>query len=319
MTASSDLWLIGSGAMAQAYAIVLQSQNISFRVIGRGQPSATAFYSATGIRVICGGLDAAISDSAIPDTAIVAVGVEQLYFVAKSLIVAGCRRILVEKPGALHIDQLEDLYALSLTHDSQVWIAYNRRFYASVRKLRERVITDGGATSAAFEFSEWSHKIRPLQKAPGVKDRWLLANSSHVLDLAFSLVGLPADGNWHGWHRGLIDWHLAGAQFHGAGLTELGIPFSYHADWEAPGRWGIEISTRKYRYILRPLEELQEIPLGSIAKQTVNLDDQLDKQYKPGIYLQCQSFIENRTDHLCSLKDQLKAFPVYARIAGYSL
>jgi predicted dehydrogenase len=153
------------------------------------------------------------------------VGVEQLAPVAQQLIAAGCQQLLLEKPGATTSAELEALQVTAQTHGASVWIAYNRRFHASVQKLRELVIADGGITSAVFEFTEWSHTIRALQKAPGVKERWLLANSSHVLDLAFDCIGLPADGQWHDWHGGTLDWHPAAARFHGAGLSERGDSF----------------------------------------------------------------------------------------------
>ena len=318
MGSSSSLWLIGSGPMAQAYAAVLQDQDVAFRVIGRGAASAAAFQQATGAPVVFGGLDVALAESPAPDQAIVAVGVDQLAPVAQRLIAAGCRRILLEKPGALHLSELQVLHAEAQSNGAQVWIAYNRRYFESVQKLRERVKADGGITSAAFEFTEWSHKIRPLHKAPGVKERWLLSNSSHVLDLAFYLIGLPANGQWQAWQGGRLDWHPAGSRFHGAGISELGIPFSYQADWEAPGRWGVEILTCKHRYVLRPLERLQAIPLGSVDSQSVPLDDGFDQRFKPGLYLQCQAFLSNQSQQFCSLSEQLKAFPIYARIAGYT-
>ena len=90
-----------------------------------------------------------------------------------------------------------------------------------------------------------------VEKSSGVKERLLLVNSTHVIDLVFDLIGLPAEGKWHGWHVGSLDWHPASARFHGAGLSEL-VFLSYHADWESAGRWAVEISTRKNKYILRP-------------------------------------------------------------------
>ena len=317
MSFSSSLWLIGSGPMAKAYASVLQAQNIAFRVIGRGADSAEAFQQSTGVPVVGGGLDRALTKLPAPTQAIVAVGVEQLAAVTEKLISGGCQRLLLEKPGALHFPDLEALDTAVQRRGAQVWIAYNRRFYTSVEKLRELVAADGGITSAFFEFTEWSHKIRPLQKHAGVKERWLLANSSHVLDLVFNLIGFPAKGQWQAWHEGSLDWHPASARFHGAGLTEYGIPFAYQSDWEAPGRWGIEILTRKNRYILRPLEVLQAVPLGSTECLTIPIDDAVDKIQKPGLYLQCQAFLSCETERLCTLSEQIKAFPIYARIAGY--
>ena len=41
-----------------------------------------------------------------------------------------------------------------------------------------------------FEFTEWSHNIR-LKLNQQVKESWFLANSTHVVDLVFHLIGLP--------------------------------------------------------------------------------------------------------------------------------
>jgi predicted dehydrogenase len=319
----SRLWLIGSGPMAEAYAAVLQAQSVPFRVIGRSRASAEAFHKGTGLLVHEGGLKTALATLAAPKLAILAVGVEQLALTARQLLAAGCRRLLLEKPGALTNAELQTLYAAAQSKRAQVWIAYNRRFYASVQQLRQLVATDGGITSAVFEFTEWSHRIRDLQKAPGVKEHWLLGNSTHVIDLAFHFIGLPAQGQWQAWHSGSLNWHPASARFHGAGVSERGIPFSYQADWEAPGRWGVELLTRRNRYLLRPMESLQAIPLGSVEAQPIDLEDDLDRQFKPGLFRQCEAFLgaqpdRAQSDQLCSLDEQMDAFAIYYRIAGYA-
>ena len=318
---ASSLWLIGAGPMAQAYAAVLQAQGVPFRVIGRSHASALAFHQATGLSVHEGGLESALSSFPAPEQAIVAVGVEQLAPTTQQLLDAGCKRLLLEKPGALTLSELQVLHATAQAKGAQVWVAYNRRFYASVQQLRQLAAADGGITSAVFEFTEWSHRIRDLHKAPGVKEHWLLANSTHVIDLAFHCIGLPAEGQWLGWHGGGLDWHPSSARFHGAGVSERGIPFAYQADWEAPGRWGVELLTRHNRYLLRPMEALQAIPLGSVEPQTIDLDDDLDLQFKPGLFRQCGAFLNTdpgQTGQLCSLEEQLDAFPIYYRIAGYA-
>jgi hypothetical protein len=188
--------------------------------------------------------------------------------------------------------------------------------------VRELLAADGGTTSAVFEFTEWSHRLRDLHKAPGVKEHWLLANSTHVIDLAFHVIGLPAEGQWQGWHDGSLDWHPAAARFHGAGVSVRGIPFAYQADWEAPGRWGVELLTRRNRFLLRPMEALQAIPLGFVEPQPIDLDDALDLQFKPGLFRQCEVFLSTdpgQKGELCSLEEQLEAFPIYYRITGYAL
>ena len=319
----TPLWLIGSGPMAQSYSAVLHAQGASFRVIGRSYDSAKKFQNETGIEVHAGGLANALAFEMAPQKAIVAVGIEQLAICAQQLLAAGCKSLLIEKPGALTHAELQLLQTTVQEKGANVYIAYNRRFYASVQKLRKLVAADGGITSAVFEFTEWSHRVKNLQKAPGVKEHWLLANSTHVLDLVFSLIGNPADGQWQAWHGGSLDWHPAAARFHGAGISQRGIPFSYHSDWEAPGSWGIELLTRKNRYVMRPMEKLQVVPLGSLNVEPIYFEDSLDNKFKPGLFEQCDTFLKsdhttNNSIYLCSLKEQLEAFPIYQRIAGYS-
>ena len=57
--------------------------------------------------------------------------------------------------------------------------------------------------------------------------------------------------------------------FHLAAL--VGIPFSYHANWESAGRWNIEIMTKKGKYRLSPLEELHFCKLGEISWKKIPL------------------------------------------------
>ena len=285
-----NLWLIGSGPMAQDYTTVLQALGAPFTVIGRGEESARNFQSETGVTVQTGGLAQALSADKAPDTAIVAVGVEQLAPTTKQLIQSGTRRILLEKPGGLNVAELSDLEAKANSSGAQIWVAYNRRFYASTLRAEEMIAEDGGVTSFHFEFTEWSHQIQHLQKAPGVVEHWVLGNSSHVLDLAFHLGGFPSD--WRGWSGGGVEWHPASSRYCGAGFTEKGALFSYFADWEAPGRWGVEVMTRKRRLIFRPMEKLQVMPLGSVKIESVELNDQLDQDFKPGLYRQTLSFLE---------------------------
>ena len=56
--------------------------------------------------------------------------------------------------------------------------------------------------------------------------------------------------------------------------------FSYQANWNAPGRWGIEILTSQHRLYLRPMEKLQIQNTGSVDISEVEIDDQLDKEFK---------------------------------------
>lgn len=109
---------------------------------------------------------------------------------------------------------------------------------------------------------------------------------------------------------GQLSWHPK-TKFTGAGLTEKYVLFSYHSNWEAPGRWAIEFLKRRNRYYLKPMKILQKQALGSVILEPVDIDDQLDQEFKPGFYHQTKAFINDDTSRFCSLINQeelLKTF-----------
>jgi predicted dehydrogenase len=310
-----SLWLVGAGTMAQEYAKVLNGLGQDFEVIGRNAVSVATFEMATGHGVRQGGLSDALAMMPAPDAAIVAVGVEHLASVAAELVEAGTRRVLIEKPGGVSTEEIRSLKEIALRKKADVLVAYNRRFYASTAAARKLIEEDSGATSCIFEFTEWSHVIAPLKKGPGVKDAWFLANSTHVVDMAFHLCGFPKD--WRAWQGGSLDWHTAASRFCGAGVTERGVFFSYHADWEAPGRWSVEVLTRKRRFVFRPMEQLQVTRIGSVSVENVEINDSLDKLYKPGLFEQTKAFLARDNDLFCMIDEQLENCAIYNKMAGY--
>jgi predicted dehydrogenase len=312
-----SLWLIGAGPHAREHAKVLMHMHHPFEVIGRGEASAIEFQSSIGKSVRTRSLEAELSLHGAPEQAIVAASFDQLSTVAATLIKAGTRCILLEKPAALNLTDIRELNLLAENKGAQVWVAYNRRFYASTTLARELIIEDGGATSCVFEFTEWSHTIEPMSLPAITKAAWMIANSSHVADLAFHLCGAPAE--WQAWQSGAMTWHPAAARLCGAGITDRGILFSYHADWDAPGRWGVEVLTRKRRFIFRPMESLQVTHLASTKVESLVLDDSLDLNFKPGLYRQTQAFLEGKSEIFCTLAEQEKMIAVYAKMAGYPM
>ena len=140
---SPNVWLIGASQMSQDYAKVLKALQTPFKVIGRGENSAATFESATKIAVQTGGIGSTLQKEAAPEVAIVAVGVEQLAYVSSKLLQAGTKRILLEKPGGINQEELQNLQSEAQLLQSDVWLAYNRRFYESTRKTQEIIKADG--------------------------------------------------------------------------------------------------------------------------------------------------------------------------------
>jgi len=298
-----NIWLIGAGYMAVEYAKVLQGMNIPFKVVGRGIKSAMNFEKKTGITVQTDGVNNFLEQTKeLPFAAIVAISAEQLTKATLLLLKKGVKHILVEKPAGLNLEELKELNREVKNQKADVFVAYNRRFYASTLKAREIINEDGGVTSFNFEFTEWSHIIKDLKKPDILKKHWFLANSTHVVDLAFFLGGVPKKIKCY--TTGGLSWHPTASIFCGAGVTEQGSLFSYHSNWEAPGRWSVEILTRRHRLRFKPLENLHIQKIGSLNYEEVILDDKLDHDFKPGLYKQVENFINNPiSSYLCRLND----------------
>ena len=285
-----NVLLIGAGPMAVAYAKALRGQGIPFTVVGRGAQSAAAFSAATGVRPFEGGLSAYLKTHACEagTPVIVALPVVQLATATCELISAGARKLLVEKPAGLDMAEIELVSAAARSHKAAVYVGYNRRFYASVAAVREMIAEDGGVTSFHMEFTELADRVATPERDPRLLANWTLANSSHVIDLAFHLGGAPRylDGDV----AGALPWHPDGAVFAGHGRTAGGALFTWHANWNSAGRWGLDLRTRKRRLFLQPLEKLQVQPIGSFELSDVAIDDKLDREFKPGIFRELQTF-----------------------------
>jgi predicted dehydrogenase len=312
------IWLIGAGYMAKEYAKVLTSLQIPFTVISRGEENCKKIADEFNCKYIAGGLDQFLATRpAMPPAAIVAVGIEALSAATTQLVKYGVKYILLEKPGIGYPVEIDALVQTAQQAKATVVLAYNRRFYASVLKAEELIAQDGGVTSFNFEFTEWSHVIRTLVKTKEEWHNWFLGNSTHVIDTAFFLGGKPAQLS--AYYKGSLDWHPASASFSGAGISDKDALFSYHANWEAPGRWVIEILTTKNRLIFKPMESLQIQAIGSVAVNPVELDDALDKQFKPGIYLQTKAFLEHDLTRFCDIAEQKEMIDkYYLTMSGYS-
>lgn len=313
----TDVLLVGAGYMAKEYAKVLHGVKKSFVTVGRGEESAKEFEQKTGEVVVRGGIASFIErQMALPSHAIVAVGAKDLYDNALVLLRAGVKHILLEKPGCLRLEEFNILAGETRRQNAEIRIAYNRRFYASTRAAKGYIDEDGGVSSFNFEFTEWLHLFEKQGRLMEVLPRLFLGNSSHVVDLAFFLSDEPTEiscyckesERWKGFYTSFV----------GGGKTKCGALFSYQANWEAPGRWSVEIMTNKRRFIFRPLEILQVQKLNSVQIDAVDIDYTLDEDYKPGLYLEVQAFLDHNDlfEDLCSLDEQVKMMTIYRKMVA---
>ena len=308
--------LIGTGYMAQEYAKVLLALGVEFTVIGRSERGCVNFKEKTGIDAIPGGISqylSTVEKVSLPRKAINAASIESLAGSSIDLLNHGVSDILLEKPGALNKEEFNKLHAVSKQKSANVYIAYNRRFYASTLAAQKMIDEDGGVSSFNFDFTEWAHKIEKLGLGEQVLSSWLIANSSHVIDMAFFLGGKPRELSCYA--GGNIQWHQPGSKFYGAGISETGAPFSYQADWSSAGRWALYIMTAKRKLIFCPLEGLSVMEKGSVAIKQIAIEDSLDNKFKPGLYKQVERFLSKQEGRLCTIDEHSNMFLICNRLS----
>ena len=309
------IWIIGAGGIAREYAKVLNALERKFVCIGRSEKTAKEFEDSTGTKAIVGGLDNFIASKPdLPEAAIVASNLESLSANTISLIKFGVKRIFCEKPGFLFPNEIEEVAKICKEYKAEVYYAYNRRFFAATLAAENVIGEDGGLLSFNFEFTEWGHVIANSGNTKEALANWFYANSTHVVDLAFFLGGNPIEMTCYA--KDEAEWHKP-INFAGAGRTDKNVLFNYQANWDAPGRWAVELLTSKHRIYLKPMEQLQLQDRGSVKVYPIEIDDQLDKEFKPGFYLETKAFLEQETDRLCSIEKQLRhTKEIYNKILG---
>lgn len=306
----SDIVLVGAGYMATEYVKVLTAMQKDFVVVGRGEKSAKDCETKTGCVVHRGGIENYLKKlDGCPQSAIVAVSLAYLKCTAESLIKAGVRKILLEKPGGMNLKEISELDTLAKETKTDIYVAYNRRFYASVEKARKIIKEDGGVSSFNFEFTEWSHIIESANKPISELENWFLANSTHVVDLAFFLGGEPKELS--SYVCGQMSWYSKASAFAGSGVTNDGAVFSYKANWKSAGRWSIEILTEKHKLLFEPLEQLKIQNRGEIKIEQVQIDDKIDLDFKAGLYKQVEAFISGDSAKMIDIHKQKKHIEIY--------
>ncbi|MFN3708954.1 MAG: Gfo/Idh/MocA family oxidoreductase [Alishewanella aestuarii] len=290
--------IVGAGTIGLQYADILTAMSVPFTLLCRSEQTANKVLQSTPHRALVSDASAYLAHTTQHYShAIVATAIKDLATVTQALIAAGIEQILVEKPLTFSSQEAAKLAHAADAAAVKVWIAYNRRFIPSVQRLRDLLAQDGRIQACRFEFSEWIDKISWSQKEEQLIENWLIANSSHVIDLAFFLIGYPkamtciAD-------TPVVrsDKTLPASRFAGCGLSENDIIFSYLSCWDAPGRWRLEVMTANHRYLLEPLEQLSVTARNSLSLEKVDVTDKANYGFKPGFYQQVQAFLQQSPD-----------------------
>lgn len=301
--------------MAQEYCNYLVTTKNFLTIIGRKKNKINLDEKKyKNVKVLYGGIEKSQLDLKQFTHAIIAVNEKNCFPIVSLLIKNKIKNILVEKPGAKNIYELKKMQKIVLQSKSKIYIAYNRRFYESIKFVKDLIKKDKGIISASFSFTEWIDKIKSAKFEKYLMKKWFYFNSLHLIDLIFYLIGDPklifskSDKKNKNFTKSL---------YLGFGISKKNIHFSYHSNWESAGRWEILLYTKKRKIILSPLEKVQIQNRNSIKIVFLKFNSKRDEKFKPGIPGMIDSFLSSKKD-LMKLKEYIHKFKVYSKIAGYN-
>lgn len=290
------IYIIGTGRIAIEYVKLLKHEKKEFKVIGNSIDSVNKFETNTGVKALSGGVEKHLLSLNKDAYFINCVGVDKLDEVTKSILKSSPKRMLVEKPGFDSINSAlkeKEFYSKI----DNIFIACNRRFFDSVIKLK-KILSKETAISAHFEFNERGMQIDSKFWTKEILSNWVFANSIHVIDTVFYLIGQPDQLNiCKGKNK--IEW-ASNDIFIGHGISKNNVYFTFNSNWVSPGSWSIEIKTDNKSYILNPMEILKCKNVdGSI--ETIETSE---SDFKPGFNHQLDLFL-NSPDKLLTIKDHI--------------
>jgi len=138
----------------------------------------------------------------------------------------------------------------------------------------------GGILSCHFTLTERIHTLNFKKEKPDTYKRLGISNSLHPISMVYELIGKPSKISTI--RRGKFTWHKSGSIFVGSGISRKNIPFSYHANWNSPGGWGVEVMTRENAYRLVPLEKLKVLDKDSSQWKEIKVPTVFN-DVKPGL------------------------------------
>ncbi|OIR10203.1 MAG: hypothetical protein BEU03_01055 [Marine Group III euryarchaeote CG-Epi6] len=303
--------LFGSDYMANEYLKVLKNLGEEVVVIARDSHKTKSLALKYGYEGYGGSLSY-LKNLNKNDfkLVIIATSVQSLKDITLGCLAQGFENILIEKPGSINSLELQEIRKKI---DNQfVRFAYNRRYYPSVLHLKNLLLKEK-LQGLFFDFSEREKDILGSGKSDKVIQRWGFANSSHVIDTSFFLIGIPVE--MYSQKRGYLSFHKSGSIFTGAGKTKE-TDFSYYSSWCSGGRWRIEISTDRGKYSLSPLEELHFCRKDQFAWEKIEIELGKSK-LKLGLKQMVNEMINSKSSSLPDIKEVLELSRVTDKIFGY--
>lgn len=208
--------------------------------------------------------------------------------------------IFIEKPIALGSQKIKQAIETAKTRKNKIQIGYNRRFYNFVPALKE-VIANNNLRTVSIEIPESTNN----KNDELIKYLWI-QNSSHVLDLAYLMLGeLTIEKVFKSKKPG----HNYFDTFNALLTARNNIPVHLIANWNTPANFSITFYFDEFIVKLSPLEIakfykgfeiIEPDEKTPIRQYNPKLEKELlctgqEDKFKPGFLQQTNYFFDNST------------------------
>jgi len=223
-----------------------------------------------------------------------------------SELLSSPKPILIEKPIALSSEALSSAISHSNATLHNKYVGFNRRFYRTVQKLRDRV-KKGGVKSAEITISETVDRLAGLYGLE-IRNHMLIYSSCHMLDTAIHVMGplkpikaYSHDGSASSKPINALSGLLETAEGAPVFLTVLAdnpAPVGLRIFFNDQTTWHLSPLERLVAYrdydLIEPTDEIK------IRRYTPKpfLDVTEDAEFKPGFFSQMQAFLNGGQQHI---------------------
>lgn len=282
--------LIGAGYMARehlrAFADIAQVRIVG--IFSRTRERASALASEYNIPLVADSLDALYEQSR-PDLVVITVNAH-----AVDRMVSECCRfpwvMLAEKPVGLNVASSRFIMQLAQEKQRRVYVALNRRFYASTQALVNGLLDDPDKRLIEVFDQQTPDLLLRMGKNPVEIKHLMFSNGIHVIDYLRMLgrgeiVSVVPIFPWSS-NSETTSMVVATAIHFSSGDQAI-----YRCLWNAPGPWAVTVTTKQKRWELKPLEKLTVQNSGARVAESVNLSD-IDARFKPGLRVQAEEAVK---------------------------
>ena len=305
--------IIGAGGMADEYLKVLSKLN-NIRIVGicnRTKKNSLKLKRKYQIEKTFSKISQMYKETK-PDGVIVALSPDILKKKIKDIFNLNSK-YLIEKPVGLNLKESNYIKKIAKEKKIDAFVALNRRYYSSTKYLLNKMKNSKNKKRIVEVEDQQDQFLNKAIFSKKILDNYMFVNSIHLIDY----FNLFCRGNinkiirikkWENKKKNIFTSYL----HYDSG--DLGI---YRAVWNMPGPWSIKVYSKSGYYKLSPIEKIFYRKNNSREDKKININYENDKNFKPGIKLQLNDFlnvINDKKNNLPTLDVSHKLMSLISKI-----